>query len=128
MSSINSFKEQISNGNTPSNLPKRHLAGKIWKQIYILSTFFGMFILAVLLLDIINDSFGYIALSEKVKVETLSSSGIPLEMMSKPQLISILNENLSKNRVKTLEKTKPLDELSEEELITIVVEEVENLR
>ncbi len=128
MSSINSFHEQRKKGYekefSSNNLPKRHLVGRIWRYIYTLSTFFGILILAVLLLDIVNDSFGYIAISEKVPVASLSTDGTPLEMMPKSQLISILKEHLSKNRIKTLEKAKPLDELTEEALIAIIIEDV----
>ncbi len=107
-----------------SNLPARHRIGKIWRGVFIASTVFGMLALAILLVDIINDSFGYTAFTSKVEPTSLTADGKPLEEASSEELVAILQKNLKSNRLKTLEKEKPLSERSADELLPLVVEEV----
>jgi phosphate transport system permease protein len=107
-----------------SNLPRRHLIGKIWRVIFIGATVFGIIALAVLMVDIINDSFGYTAFTSKVEPTSLTTDGKPLEEASPEELIVILQENLNPNRLKTIEKEKPLAERTPEELLSLVVEEI----
>jgi len=106
------------------NLPARHAVGKVWNVVFLLSTVFGIVILLILLGDISNKAFGYVAIEAKVQPTTLTASGTPLEQLSKDQMIVILEENLSKNRVKTLIKEEPLEERSKDDLLSIVVAEV----
>lgn len=107
-----------------SNLAARNRVGKVWHAIFFVSTVFGMIVLALLIFDIINDSFGYVALTYKVNPVSLTADGRDLDQVSKDELMAILKENLRANRVRTLESQKPLAERSEEELLGLVVAEV----
>jgi phosphate transport system permease protein len=64
--------------NFVSNLPRRHRAGAAWRTIFFASTVFGIIALAVLLWDVVNDSFGYTAFTYKVNPASLTSNGKPL--------------------------------------------------
>jgi phosphate transport system permease protein len=59
------------------------------------------------------------------KVEPSSlTGGRPLTDLSEEELISIIQENTTSNRLRTIEKEKPLSEMNQDELIQVVMEEV----
>ncbi len=125
MSDTTSMPQKTSDlGHGSSNLPARHRIGRIWQTIYFLSTLFGIIILTILLLDIINDSFGYVAITSKVNELTLTESGAPLEDISKEELIIVLEKNLRPNRLKTIIQEKPLEERDTTDLLSIATKEV----
>ena len=107
-----------------SNLPGRHRIGSIWLIIFQASTIVGIIALIVLLLNIINDSFGYAIIVYTVEPATLVVSATPIEELTKNDLIAILQENLTSGRYQTLEKIKPFMELSVAELVDLVISEV----
>ncbi len=49
---------------------RRHM-GVFWRSLFLLATTLGVLVLMVLLLTIINDSFGYVAIQYKIEPETL---------------------------------------------------------
>ena len=106
------------------NLPARHRRSRIWRAIFVASTAFGVLVLGVLLLNITNNAFGYSAVEYKQPPETLTTGGAALDTLTSEQLLVILQENLTKNRIKTLEKEQPLAERSQEELVTLTYETV----
>ncbi|NPV84409.1 MAG: phosphate ABC transporter permease PstA [Anaerolineae bacterium] len=106
----------------PGNLPKRHQIGKIWSTIFFASTTIGIVALTVLLLSIINQAMGLVIIENKIDPMTLAER--PLEELPKEELISILQANLSKNRIKTIEKEKPLDARSQIDIYGLVMERV----
>ena len=61
----------------------------------------------------------------KAKVDPLTlTGGRPLEELTDEELITIIKENTSANRYKTLEKEKPMAERNQQELIEIVINDV----
>jgi phosphate transport system permease protein len=124
---------QTSNPETPqklgsywetNNLPGRHRQGKIWRVIFFAATAFGIIMLAVLLLDQIDNTFGYVAYEAKVQPTTLTPDGEFLEDLTESQLIAIINDKLSANRVKTIEKEQPLEERAKKDLLAIINAEI----
>lgn len=111
----------LADKNEKTNL-KRHWVGKIWHTIFFFSTAIGLIALATLLLSIVNQSFGLMAIEYKINPSTLANR--PLEELSEPELISILKSNVSKIRLRTLEKEKPLEQRSHDELLELVNEQV----
>jgi len=107
-----------------SNLPIRHRIGKIWRVVFLASTVFGIIALTILMVDIVNDSFGYTAFTSKVDPTTLTTGGKTLDESSAEELILILEENLKSNRLKTLEREKALSERTTEDLLALVNAEV----
>ncbi len=99
------------------------------KQLNQLSKFFfnasnliAILALAILLLTILNQAFTLTGTVDKVDRATLISQ--PLEKLSKEELISLLQNNLTANRFKTLERDRPLNDRNEEQLRELVESEV----
>lgn len=107
-----------------TNLPTRHRISKVWRGLFLASTVFGMLALAVLLIDIITDSFGYVAVEYKTGSAELTENGRPLDELSSEELIAILQTKLSKNRLRTVQAEMPLDERDRGDLADLVLKEV----
>jgi phosphate transport system permease protein len=106
-----------------SNLPGRKRVGGVWLVIFQASTIVGIIALSVLLLKIINDSFGYAILTYKVEPSNLTA-GIPLDELTKDDMIAILQENLSSGRYQTLAKEKAYLERNPDELARLIIQEI----
>lgn len=118
MNKNNSIFESRAQG----NLKKRHRVSKIWRSSFFLSTTIGIFSLVILLFSIINQAFGYVIVENKVDPASLSS--MPLQSLEREELISILQENVSKNRFKTIQRNNPVEELKRSELVGLVTSEI----
>lgn len=118
----NIFSNDKTNGQPSSNLSARHRTGRIWNGVFFASTLFAILALAALLLSVINQSFGLVAMKNEVDPTTLSAQ--PLEQLSKVELVNILKENLTPNRYKTLVRDNPLEKLSREDVYQLVLERV----
>ncbi len=114
--------QNLSNGFSMANLQKRHRDSKIWRTIFYLSTALAILILAVLILSIVNQAFGLVVIENTVEPEKLAS--VPLEQLSKTELIKIIKANITSNRYKTIEKELPFMARSQEDLVSLVTSEV----
>ncbi len=106
------------------NVQRRHLTGKIWTVIFQFSTVVGIIALATLLLNIINQSAGYVHYKAKVAPDTLRVDGIPLEEQSKEQLLAVLQDNLSQGAYNKLDREKLFSERSREDVYDLVIERI----
>jgi phosphate transport system permease protein len=106
------------------NLPRRHRSGRAWRIIFQISTVVGLIALATLLLTIINDSFGYMALENQVEPETLAVNGVPLEELPKEELVRILQENISAGLFRRFERDLSFEERSQVDVYNLVLERV----
>jgi phosphate transport system permease protein len=104
------------------NVVRRRTRGKIWRGVFLSSTLIGLIALALLLFTIINDSFGLIAVEYKVDPATLSER--PLVELSRDELSTILQANISKNSFRTLERKQPMAERSQDEVLGLIYERV----
>ncbi len=91
-----------------ANIKGRHLVESIWRVVFRSSTVIGIVFLSLLLYNIINQSFGYIAVETKINPDTLSVNGVSLEQLSVPELREILAKNVSAGRLRQLERESPL--------------------
>lgn len=105
-----------------SQLASRQRTGKTWERIFLFSTVLGVFILIVLVASILNQTFGLVAVTNTIEPETLSSQ--PLATLDSVSLISILQENLSSGRIRTLNREQPLSERSQSQLYRLVIDNV----
>ena len=117
------------NNNSPKiefsdNVKQRNLFGRVWTGIFQLSTIVGIIALATLLINIINQSAGYVHYEARVDPDTLSFNGIPLEDQSKEQLITVLQSNISKGAYNKLEREKPFVERSRGEVYDLIFDRV----
>jgi phosphate transport system permease protein len=104
------------------NLSQRHRTARWMAAVFQISTVFGIIVLLTLLYNIINSSFGLVAWQYLVPPESLA--GMPLEELPKEELMRILQENVSANVLRRLEREKPLEARSQEELYALVMERV----
>jgi phosphate transport system permease protein len=106
------------------NLRDRRRSGLIWHWIFQISTLVGVIALAILLLNIINGAFGYVALESRVDPESLTQGGAVLEVQSKDQLIELLRSRLSDGAFRKLETERPFESRSRSDVYGLVVERV----
>ena len=107
-----------------NNIRRRNLTGKVWQGIFIFSTAVGIITLAALLLNIINQTAGYVHYEAKVDPDTLRVNNIPLEQQSKEQLLSVLQSYISSGAYKKLERDKPFAERNKGEVYDLIVERI----
>ena len=103
------------------NVTRRHLRGKVWKALFSFSTFFGIFALATLLINIINQSSGYVIYKAKVDPATLAIDGVSLESQTKEQFMSLLQDNLSKGAYNKIDRDQPFAEQSRDDTYDLVI-------
>ena len=106
------------------NLKLRNANANRWKIFFQVSTYVGIIFLTLLLLNILNQTFGYVAISSKVDPDSLTKEGVSLEQLSKKELITIIQDNVSAGLLRQLQREMPLEEKSQSEVYDIVVEKV----
>jgi phosphate transport system permease protein len=104
------------------NLEKRQKKANFFAALFRLSTLIAVIALSILLLSIINQAFGLVAVQDKKDRSAIST--VPVEELSQSELVNLVESNLTLNRVKTLDKEKPLTERSRKDLLTITENEV----
>jgi len=109
------FTEDIRRFEFQTNLPLRHRIGIIWRLVLLVSVIAGIIALSVLLISIINDSFGYAAIEYKVHPSSLSLNGRPLNELSCSEIVLLLEDHLTANRLRQLESENPFSTRSLED-------------
>ena len=107
-----------------TKLAARHRLGKVWKIIFQASTLTGIVALFILLLNIINSAFGYVAIQDVIPPDQLAINGIPIEALHPDDLVHILKENLSPGLIRRLESEAAWSERSREEILDLVITRV----
>jgi phosphate transport system permease protein len=106
------------------NLAGRRRSGLLWQLTFQAATVIGVVALTVLVLNVINDSFGYVALEARVDPGSLVQDGVPLEDQSKVQLMALLQDRLSSGAYRKLAAERPFEERSRSDVYQVVVERV----
>jgi phosphate transport system permease protein len=120
-----------------TNLPvgaalKQHIAarrrsGAIWRGMLLLSLVLALTALTLLLYNVVDRAFGYVALEyRRPPTELLGHR--PLENVSEQDLIAILQEHLSKGRFRALNRENPLDQRTRDDLYALLLQEVARQR
>ena len=107
-----------------ANLPPRHRTSAFWRVLFKLSTLTGMVMLALLLYTVVNDTFGLVAIDNKIDPASLAVDGVPIEELDQDTLITIIQDNVSKGKFRQLEREGPLAERTWEEVYAVVIEDV----
>jgi phosphate transport system permease protein len=103
-----------------SNLPERHKASKTWQFIFQASTLIGIMTLTALLFNIMNQVFGFVAIENKVDPSSLLPADYTFEQLSKDELISILQDNVSSGLFRKLDRDMPFSERSTEDIQNLI--------
>jgi len=106
------------------NIPMRRRAGRIWHVAFQASTIVGIIALTALLYNIINQSFGLVAIENQVEPVTLAIHGVPLEELPKEALVQILEANVSKGLFRRFEHDQPFAERSRQNVYDLLIERV----
>jgi phosphate transport system permease protein len=107
-----------------SNLPPRNRKASLWRTLFQLSTTIGMIMLILLLYNIVNQTFGLVAIDNKIDPATLAVDGVPIEELDQSTLITIIEQNVSKGKLRQLEREQPLAERTWEEVYQVVIDDV----
>jgi phosphate transport system permease protein len=107
-----------------AKLERRHRIGSFWQIIFRISTFTGIIALIILLLNIINSAFGYVAIQDAIPPQDLAINGIPIENLHEVDLVAILKENLSAGLIRRLESESAWEDRSRDEILTLVITRV----
>lgn len=106
------------------NLAGRHRAGRVWEVLFLASLIVGILALTTLIYNIVDQSFGLVAVQLKVDPRTLAVGDTLLEDLSEAQLVGIVRERVSKGVVRRLDSEQPLEERSRDDLYALVMERV----
>jgi phosphate transport system permease protein len=106
------------------NLEQRNRTGVIWHGLFQISTIIGIITLIVLVLNIINGAFGYVAYEARIDPDTLAVDGMPLADQSKEQLVAHLQSTLSSGAYNKLDNEERFVDRSREEVYQLVVERI----
>lgn len=103
-------------------LHKRHRRASVAKAFFFLATLVGIIFLAILLVTVVDQAFGLVAIENKVDPATLADR--PIADLDVAELAGIIRTNLSKNRVKTLELAGKLESQPHSDLVRIIEEDI----
>ncbi len=112
----------------------RHRRGRLFGILFMASTLVGIVALTALIVSIVNDSFGYVAVQNERDPQSLVAEvvgqGAPvspeatLADLDKDALVRILASGVSAGRMRALEAWQPMAERTREDVLDLVVAEV----
>jgi len=109
--------------NFNDNIKKRYTVSNLWNIIFTFATIVAVFMLFLLLMNIINGAFGYVAIQNTIEPTEIISSG-NLDELDESQLIEILESNLSKGLIRRYNFENPLIDRSKTEIMSLVFERI----
>lgn len=118
------MKGMRENGMFEENLPRRHRAGRLWHTLFRASTIVGIVFLTALLYNILNQTFGLVAVENQVDPESLAVEDVPPEKLPKEQLVQTLRDHVSQGLFRRFEHDKPFERRSRDDVYRLVVEHV----
>jgi phosphate transport system permease protein len=104
------------------NLQMRYRIARVWQSVFVLAITIAIIALVTLLLSIVNQSFGYVIVENKVDPNTVASR--PLDELTSAELEAVLRDSLTRNRVRTIERELPLAERTQADLLALVTTNV----
>lgn len=107
-----------------TGLIRRRRVALIWHLVFQAATIVGVIALITLLFTIINQSFGLVAVENQIEPESLAVDGVPLEQLSKEQLVEILKAHVSAGVFRRYDAEQPFVERSRENVYALVIERV----
>jgi len=116
--------EEPANPQFETNVKNRNRKGATWRYIFLLSTVVGIIALSVLVLTIIDDTYGLAAIEYKVPLSEILPPGKTIDEITCQEADVILQENVSKNRYRTLQNEQPITERTQEECANLIVYEI----
>jgi phosphate transport system permease protein len=103
---------------------RRQRQGRLWAIVFQAATLVGILALTALLYNIVTESFGLVALENEIDPISLAINGVPLEELSKEQLQTILEANISAGLLRRFENDQPFADRDRESVYGLVLERV----
>ena len=103
-------------------LGRRKRLGQAMTSIFFLSTLIGVLALSALLYNIINQTAGLRAVEYKNDPAALAVDGVAVEDLSREQMVTVLQANLTRGAYNKLENEKPFAERSRDDIYGLIVE------
>lgn len=103
-------------------LNQRQTVGQVWRGLFLAATLIGIIGLSALIYNVVDRVFGYVVYEYRVDPATVSDR--PVETLSQPELIGILQEKLSRGAFNKLQSEGPLEQRSYDEVLMLVYERV----
>jgi phosphate transport system permease protein len=116
--------DRRSSGSFRSNLTLRHRIGRAWRIIFQVSTLIGIIALLLLMINVLDRSFGFVAVESPFDLDPQVSQGVPIEELPKEELLAILERSISRGVYRRLDREKPFAERSQVEVYEVMVSEV----
>ncbi len=113
--------ETLLSSQTPE-MTRRNRSASLWQAIFFGAIVIGIIMLMVLLATIVNQAFGLVIIVDKVPAAALSDR--PLEELSREELTTILQNRLSKNRFKTIQRDHAIETMPLSDLVNLVIDNV----
>ncbi|MBW7882825.1 MAG: phosphate ABC transporter permease PstA [Caldilineaceae bacterium] len=82
-----------------SHLRRRKQVGAFWHGAFFVATLVGIVVLAALLIDVINDAFGYVAIQNRIDPETLVRQYYKEKMLDMPRTLGTEDDEVIVNGV-----------------------------
>ncbi len=102
----------------------RRRKNRICGIVFFSATLTGILVLVVLLLSVINETFGYVILVDRRSPADVYGPEKDLAEASKRELVALLEQNSSKGLMRKLESDEPFSERSRENVFELVLAEV----
>ncbi|MBN1922981.1 MAG: phosphate ABC transporter permease PstA [Anaerolineae bacterium] len=102
----------------------RHRAAGIWSTLFLGAIIIAIVALGALLYDIVDESFGLVAIENRIDPASLARDGMPLETLDKAQLVEILTGHISAGLLRRLENDLPFEERDRANVYALVLERV----
>lgn len=100
----------------------RYRTAWIWQVVFLSALLLAILSLSALILDVVDGAFGYVAY--EFKKDPLTISQTPIDDLQKEELLTILQTNLSKGAYGKLDKEKPMETRTAEDLYSLVLERI----
>ncbi len=103
-----------------SALNTRYRVASVWQALFFSALLIAIISLTALIYDVVDGTFGYVAYDYKKDPATFTS--IPLEDLTKEELLTILQTNLSSGAYNKLNNEKAMETRLQGELYTLFLE------
>lgn len=103
-----------------SALQSRYRIASIWQALFFFALIIAIISLSALLYNVMDGAFGYAAYEYKKDPATFTS--IPLEELTREELLAILKANLSSGAFKKLDNEQAMQERSQADLYSLFLE------
>lgn len=123
---MNQSRDHFPEGdNLHASLRTRYRVAAIWQTLFLSALLIAIISLTALLYNVVDGAFGYVAYTYKKDPATFTS--IPINELTKNDLLVILKDNLSSGAYNKLDNEKKMETRSQADLYTLFLERLVQL-